>query len=231
MDVAPLPRGKKFQINCSGSDGSKVLPAGLGGKPQDGKDGGRGGTLQCVVEDIGLDSVLEGVNLAARGGYGSNGEEVKVESDSEKSWEAGGNGGNGADGGRVQVLVGNDYTVILSKLSNIYQGLSASPPSARALYDLKTLSKTIRRSPQYTALDDLVPRLDRLDAAIQTGKPGEIKTPLQDLAVRFEREGDLLIAGIKPRVSTPMYPPLGFVDCAKMRFRSTSLAVQGESAA
>ncbi|KAK4194356.1 hypothetical protein QBC40DRAFT_319967 [Triangularia verruculosa] len=194
LDLAPSSSGEKYAVNCSGSDGDPVPAATLVEKPKDGNDGKPGGTLRFVVEDIGLDDALEGLDLAARGGSGSNGGETK-------NWESGGNGGNGADGGHVQVLVGNEYTVILAKLGDVYQGLSASSPSPRALYDLKTLSATIRRNPQYTSLDDIGPRLDKLDAAIQRGKPSEVKVPLQDLAVRFEREGDLLRSKIRPRIN------------------------------
>jgi hypothetical protein len=55
-------------------------------------------------------------------------------------------------------------------------------------------------------LDDVVPRLDILDAAIQRGKRSEVKAPLQDLAVRFEREGELLKSKIQPRVNLFSFP-------------------------
>jgi hypothetical protein len=188
-----------YSINCTGSDGEEVPGAAIAGRPKDGNNGNQGGTLQFVVEDIGLDNALEGVDLAARGGSGSDGGETK-------DFESGGNGGNGADGGHVQVLVGNEFSAILSQLGGIYQDLAAPSPSPRVLYNLKTLSATIRRNPQYTSLDDVVPRLDILDAAIQRGKRSEVKAPLQDLAVRFEREGELLKSKIQPRVNLFSFP-------------------------
>ncbi len=224
LSLAPTARGETYSADCSGADGEKVPVEVLVETPKDGNDGGRGGTLRLVAEDIGLDIALKGLDLAARGGSGSDAQ-------SSASSASGGKGGNGADGGRVEVLVGNEFTTILSKLAVIYEGLSASsrgasassPSPTASMYSLKTLAATIRRSPRYTSMDDVLPRLDKLDAAIQRGKPDEVKAPLQDLAVRFEREGDLLKGKIQPRVNFPSDPD---PEILANRRRSKSMAVQ-----
>ncbi len=224
LALAPAAHGETYSADCSGTNGEKVPVDVIVEAPKDGNDGGRGGILRLVAEDIGLDNALEGLNFAARGGSGSDAQ-------SSATAASGGKGGNGADGGRVEVLVGNEFTAILSKLAVIYEslspashGASASSPSPTAsMYNLKTLSATIRRSPRYTSMDDVLPRLDKLDAAIQGAKPDEVKASLQDLAVRFEREGDLLKGKIQPRVNfASESDPISWLiaaDQSRWRFR------------
>jgi hypothetical protein len=164
--------------------------------PNNGNDGLPAGNVRLVVEDIGLDhAILNTIVIDAHGGSGSDGQ-------SSQNAATGGNGGNGADAGDVKVFVGNAYSIILAKLGAVYQAVSATPPKQKALSDLKRILATIRANDQFMALDDLLPRLSAVDTTLQTGNPKDLQTPVQELALRFLKEGDIIVALIAPQVKS-----------------------------
>jgi hypothetical protein len=102
----------------------------------------------------------------------------------------------------VKVFVGNAYSIILAKLGAVYQAVSATPPKQKAQSDLKRILATIRANDQFMALDDLLPRLSAVEKTLQTGNPKDLQTPVQELALRFLREGDIIVGLIAPQVKS-----------------------------
>jgi hypothetical protein len=197
VTVSPNPDGEVYSIDASGPDGDPVPTTVLVETPKNGNDGLPAGNVRFVVEDISLDhAILNTIVIDAHGGSGSDGQ-------SSQNFATGGNGGNGADAGDVKVFVGNAYSIIiLAKLGAVYQALSVTPPKQKAPSELKKILATIRANDQFMALDDLLPRLSAVDTTLQTGNPKDLQTPVQELALRFLKEGDIIVALIAPQVKS-----------------------------
>lgn len=201
VTVVPSDDGTPRAMDVSGPDGKPVPPMVIVGTPKDGNDGTKAGKLRFVVEDLGSDSALDSLTFDAHGGSGSDGQATVHDS-------AGGNGGNGADAGDAQIWVGGSYSATIVRLSVIYQDMTATPPKPTASADLKKAIASIRNNQPFMALDDLPQRLDKVDTALRTNTITDLKPALQDLALRFMREGDALVGTIQPKVKNISAPTL-----------------------
>lgn len=201
VTVVPNHDGTSLAMDVSGPDGKAVPPMVIVGAPKDGNDGGQAGKLRFVVEGLGSNRALDRLTFDAHGGSGSEGQATIHDS-------AGGNGGNGGDAGDAQVWVGGPYSTTIVRLSVIYQDMTATPPKPTASADLKKAIAGIRNNQQFMALDDLPQRLDKVDIALRTNTITDLKPALQDLALRFIREGDALVGTIQPKVENLSSPTL-----------------------
>ncbi|CAN9474366.1 unnamed protein product [Alternaria alternata] len=198
MTIVPSQDGSAYYIDSSGPGGDPVPPTAIVEKPKNGIDGSPGGNVRFVVEDIGVDhAILNTIIMDAHGGLGSDGQ-------SSQNFAVGGNGGNGAGAGDVEVLVGNAYTIILAKLGAIYKAVSATPLKREALSDLNKVVAAIRSNKQFMSLEDLAPRLSTVETTLRADNLKdnlkELQAAVQELALRFLKEGDIIVGSMAPHV-------------------------------
>ncbi|KAK5100667.1 hypothetical protein LTR70_001433 [Exophiala xenobiotica] len=176
-------KGNSIKIDASGPDGTPVQDTILDDKVENGNDAAPGGNICFVAEALDPCSFITDILFDSHGGSGSNGQSSSVVS-------TGGDGGSGEAGGNFRLLVGNIYSTLLRQLGALFGDITDRPATASS--KLKAILSTIRRTDQLATLEGLEPRLQAIEKAISTGGSDAMRSSVQQLALRFQTEGDVL---------------------------------------
>ena len=161
---------KPYALSVAAKNAPALKQVSVESKPDAGNSAVRpGGALELVVEEANM-SLFDLLELSAKGGDGSAGQDWVALKPSETAnsvdYPAGGDGGDATDGGSISVVLGASFSKILRKLQSIQQLDLKSQQAFDAirilLKDWRTLAKEDQEHLKF---------IEELDARLNGPKP------------------------------------------------------------